>query len=308
MDIFNNDGEKESSTSLLSPLKKDSSTPGGALTKMIGGKMYSINPYQIKLRRIPNSFVAKMLSWVYSIVTAPFLAVGFFGIYSTCMLLGTESMRQFIISKILPGRMGKIAELLKHERHTLLQHVSGNVMDVGSGAGSYFIHFLNARRLVAIEPLEILHPILARQAQTVGLDMTKVTITTELLEDYLANHFEECESFDWIILGNVLCEVHCLSSTVRVIDKLLKPGGSIFFCEHIAKPKGSLMRRVQDFINPWWTRISMGCNCNRESLDILQSVPNWEVIAWEIPVTSMPWIAPFVMGLVRKKNNPAIEP
>lgn len=272
----------------------------GAITQTVGGKSYTLNPSKIK--PTPTTILAKAKSYSMTILAAPFMA-SFFSVFSTIMLLGTQNLRSFLISKFIPFTMSRMAKLLKSERDILLQDVSGTVMDVGSGGGAYFRHFTRATRVVSIEPVEQMHPKLKLHAKEVGLDLAKVTFTTELVEEYLKNHPEERGTFDWIILGNVMCEVHSLTSTAGAINELLKPGGHVYFCEHIAKPKGTILRRVQDLMNPWWIRVSMGCNCNRDTMDAIRSVPDWQVIVWDLPITGgMPWIGPFVMGLIRKKD------
>lgn len=298
--LFGNQGEAEASPLFSSA--NASSTDG--VTKIVGGKSYCINPAQIKARQYPT-VLSKISSVLLRVVTAPLVAAGLFG-YSTMMIFGTQSMRKRLKSTMLTIAMGRIAKLLNHERDILLKDVSGNVLDVGSGSGEYFRYLSNATRLVSIEPLENLHPILKRKALESGLDAAKVNITTDVVEDYIKKYPEESETFDWIILGNVLCEVQCLKSTLHPINNLLKPGGRIFFCEHIAKPKGTLTRWLQDAINPWWVRMFMGCNCNRESLDAIHSVPDWEVVAWEIPFHSMAIFGTWVIGLVQKKGSLAV--
>jgi len=41
------------------------------------------------------------------------------------------------------------------------------------------------------------------------------------------------KSVDWIILGNVLCEIPDVDEALRILDRLLKPGGRVYYSEHV---------------------------------------------------------------------------
>jgi len=43
----------------------------------------------------------------------------------------------------------------------------------------------------------------------------------------------EPASVDWIILGNVLCSLPEPEKQLRLLDGLLKPGGRVYFSEHV---------------------------------------------------------------------------
>mmetsp|Transcript_14287 Transcript_14287/g.1282 ORF Transcript_14287/g.1282 Transcript_14287/m.1282 type:complete len:85 (+) Transcript_14287:531-785(+) len=72
-----------------------------------------------------------------------------------------------------------------------------------------------------------------------GLD-TIATITNKYLEDV-----EYGEGyFDSIVLGNVLCEVPNIKSALDACYKLLKPGGRIYYIEHVIDSEGTTRRKV----------------------------------------------------------------
>ena len=100
------------------------------------------------------------------------------------------------------------------------------------------------------QPVNELHPSILKS----GKDLKKLSIVCDLAE---LNHLES--KFDFIILGNVLCEVPCVRETLAQIDVLLKPGGKVYFSEHVASPVGTWQRRYQDFTNPCWRLFMAGC-------------------------------------------------
>jgi len=112
--------------------------------------------------------------------------------------------------------------------------------------------------------------------------------------------------FDWIVVGNVLCEVPNPHAVVAHVDRLLKPGGNVYFSEHHAHPDGTWARALQEAVNPWWCVVSDGCNCNRPTTWMQQFGPGkgtrtngrrWDVRQWTV---DMNILAPFVIGVARK--------
>jgi SAM-dependent methyltransferase len=216
-------------------------------------------------------------------------------IYTVFMFLGPMPLRNRVLSKVIPYAMKSLEGITHNQRKLLLQHVSGKVLDIGAGGGAYLQHCKRASHYVAIEPVEGMHPLLANKAKLAGLKDYQVTIRSGGFETYDA----PVSSFDWIILGNVLCEVHDVHATLNKVHHLLKPGGHVYFSEHLGAPLHSVTRKFQEFMNPWWRQVSGGCNCNRDSLHAIEGMGSWDVVSWSLDGISV-WGGPMVMGLARK--------
>ena len=52
--------------------------------------------------------------------------------------------------------------------------------------------------------------------------------------------------------------------TLAEIRRVLRPGGTFLFLEHVAAPRGSWKRRVQGLLTPCWRYFADGCHLNRE--------------------------------------------
>jgi len=224
---------------------------------------------------------------VASFVTAPHM-LPFGLIWGMAM---ATPLRATLISMMIPRIMDLTAKEFQQERQDLLQNVSGKVLDVGSGAGAYLEHCQKADLVVAVEPVEQLHESIRKR----GRGIKNLRIVSWLVN---VMEIEEPCSFDWVILGNVLCEVEDLETTLKQIDVLLKPGGKVYFSEHIARPKGTWQRYIQDKVNPMWRHMGGGCNCNRDSLTAIQN-QGWEVVAWTYHHIQV-CMGPFVLGLAQK--------
>ena len=103
--------------------------------------------------------------------------------------------------------------------------------------------------------------------------------------------------------SQVLCEVDDQSHTLHEIDALLKPGGMVYFSEHIASAKGSAGRVLQELMNPLWHHFSGACNCNRETIRSMETSSDldWQMIYWTFHHFHL-FFGPFVLGLAQKKK------
>lgn len=224
----------------------------------------------------------------------------------------------------LPPVFTLLERRLRNQRTLLLQHVKGRVLDVGAGSGHYLRRLLkksSVTHVVALEPLEslrkgCLEPLLQEKTSSSSsyssdetndrvLQDFQITIRGETLEEYARLHQATRQArFDWILLGNVLCEVANVQEALEAVDTLLAPGGFVYFSEHVASPEGTWMRTCQHLMVPWWKVISGGCHCNRDSLLALQgmaaSAGSWQVVSWQFDKVRVGG-GPMVMGLCRKE-------
>ncbi|KAI2513269.1 methyltransferase domain-containing protein [Fragilaria crotonensis] len=230
------------------------------------------------------------------------LSISFLVLFTGFMIFSPISWRHSLLTCLIPSQMKVVQRMTTNQRKLLLQHVSGRVLDVGSGSGPYMSLLSGkATHVVALEPVRTMHPFIRKEAEKAGFKDYKITISDLTIENYAAANPTSLASFDWIILGNVLCEVKDQESTLNTVHKLLKHGGHVYFSEHVASPAKTFERRMQQFINPWWRRVSGGCNRDRDSLHAIEGMADWDVISWEMKNITLPFGGPFVMGLARKE-------
>jgi SAM-dependent methyltransferase len=231
------------------------------------------------------------------LLLGPVMALGM-PIYTVTMLISPQKIKNMILSIIIPRIMATAAKITHNQRKLLLQHVSGRVLDVGSGGGAYLPLLAGkASHVVCLEPIKECHSKIRACATQAGFQDYQVTIVPDDIDEYASKAMTD--QFDWILLGNVLCEVNDLESALASVHQLLKPGGHVYFSEHIASPSGTITRRFQNLCNPLWKSISGGCNCNRDTLHALEGMPNWDVVSWELGLKVV-ISNRMVMGLARK--------
>ena len=70
-------------------------------------------------------------------------------------------------------------------------------------------------------------------------------------------------SVDTVLVTYALCTIPDPVSALRGMARVLRPGGSLLFCEHGRAPDMAV-RKWQDRINPLWRPLLGGCNLNRD--------------------------------------------
>lgn len=77
-------------------------------------------------------------------------------------------------------------------------------------------------------------------------------------------------SVDSIVLTFTLCTIPDWQAALAQMLRVLKPDGTLFFCEHGQSPEPSV-QKWQDKLNPMWQRLFGGCNLNRPVIKNIES-------------------------------------
>jgi hypothetical protein len=80
----------------------------------------------------------------------------------------------------------------------------------------------------------------------------------------------------------VLCSIPDQEKHLPYLQSLLKQGGQLLLFEHVAADD-RLTNMIQNIYNPIWTVLSMGCNVNRHSGDMVRKLGGWKEISMKIP-------------------------
>ena len=70
-------------------------------------------------------------------------------------------------------------------------------------------------------------------------------------------------SVDTVLVTFALCTIPEPVAALRGMARVLRPGGSLLFCEHGRAPDAAVVR-WQERINPLWRRLFGGCNLDRD--------------------------------------------
>ncbi|MBI3965593.1 MAG: class I SAM-dependent methyltransferase [Chloroflexi bacterium] len=142
-------------------------------------------------------------------------------------------------------------------RRDLLQRVAGRVLEVGVGTGVNLNHYPAAiELLVATEPDPFM---LTRAVRRAAKERRSVELLQSLAEEL---PFQDA-AFDAVVATLVFCTVADVRRALHEVRRVLRPGGSFFFIEHV---RGSgWLGTLHDVIAPVWRYVGAGCHPNRRT-------------------------------------------
>ena len=144
-------------------------------------------------------------------------------------------------------------------RRWLVSGARGRTLDLGSGTG---------RNLPLVPP----------GARAVGVDPAWNALQRARGRAPSAPLVQACAealpfrdgAFDTVISGLVLCSVADPARALKEARRVLQPGGELRMLEHV-RSTTPWKARLQDRLQPLWTRLTGGCHPNRETERLVEA-------------------------------------
>jgi SAM-dependent methyltransferase len=195
--------------------------------------------------------------------------------------------------------MDRYEAMVASRKAKLFEGLGGTVVEIGPGAGSNMRYYARVRRWIGVEPNPYLHGTLQEQLGRLGLegDVFRGEAESIPIPD---------ESADAVIATLVLCSVVDPARVLEEILRVLRPGGTFYFFEHVAAPRGSVLRGIQRLVRPAWRCLADGCHPDRETEDYLRSA-GFEVVEVERFVLKVALVAPHISGRALKARGTPTE-
>jgi SAM-dependent methyltransferase len=164
-------------------------------------------------------------------------------------------------------------------RQELLQGLRGSVLELGCGSGLNFRHYPPEVSLVtALEP----EPQLRRRALRAA---RRSAVRVEVLGGVAERLPVPDGSQDAVVSALVLCSVDDLAGSLAEVRRVLRSEGEFRFLEHV---RGSgVSGRVEDLLDPLWSRVAGGCHLNRESQGEMERAGLWAAEVRELATTAL---------------------
>lgn len=191
--------------------------------------------------------------------------------------------------------VGRAAErsYLGERRHALLARARGEVLELGAGTGANLAHYPSAvERVTASEPDRSMRRRLGRRLREARVPVRVSEAAAERLP------FADA-SFDVVVATLVLCSVEDPALALAETRRVLRPGGSVLFLEHVAAggKAGAWQRRVQPVYGP----LAGGCRLDRRTEQSLREAGfAVDVLERFLPPGPVGAIAPHVLGVAAR--------
>lgn len=139
---------------------------------------------------------------------------------------------------------------------------SGRVLELGIGTGLNFRYYRSVDQVIGIDP----DPYMLKRAKHRAASAPFPT--TLLLNGAEALPFEEA-CFETVVATLVFCTVADPKAAVREVRRVLKPGGTFRFLEHV-RVKPPSLAKIQETLTPAWKKLFGGCHLDRDTLATFQ--------------------------------------
>ncbi len=178
---------------------------------------------------------------------------------------------------------------MAERRRRLLAGVGGRVLEIGAGTGLNLRHYPTH-----VEELVLAEPAAAMAAKIDRSDFAGTAPVSVVLTPAETLPFAD-ESFDTVVSTMVLCTVTDPERSLDEIVRVLRPGGSLLFCEHVEADSG-LLRRAQNLLATPWAAFAEGCRCDRRTLETIGSRMRVASVNRERWLGMSPVVRPLVRG------------
>jgi SAM-dependent methyltransferase len=153
---------------------------------------------------------------------------------------------------------------LRQRKRRVFAELPRTVVELGAGVGANLRYLQPGSTLVAIEPNLPMHRRLRAAAERRGVHLD--------LRDRLAEDTElPSQSVDSVISSLLLCTVTDPADVLAEIRRILRPGGTFRFVEHVAARAGTPTRTLQRALRRPWAWTFEGCSCERDLAGLLRA-------------------------------------
>lgn len=204
-------------------------------------------------------------------------------------------LRKRLFAKFYDRAVAKYEEAMASRKRELLASLDGVVVEIGPGTGTNLALLPKLERWIGVEPNPHMHEPLLAKAEALGFEADLRLLDADGLPCPNA-------SVDHVLSTLVLCSVPDPLRTLAEVRRVLKPGGTFVFWEHVLSSDSRPHRFLQHMMNPFQRVIADGCRANRDlAKDIAEAgFQELEVENFQLPKGLVPpWIRPHIAGRAR---------
>jgi SAM-dependent methyltransferase len=184
-------------------------------------------------------------------------------------------------------------------RRRLVEQASGEVLEIGAGTGRNLPLYRTATRVVALEPAPGMRARAEQAAQAAQVAVEIVDGTAEHLP------FPDA-AFDTVVASLVLCTVADPAEALAEAHRVLRPGGTLRFYQHV-RADDPRLARWQDRLERPWGWLALGCHPNRDVVAAITAA-GFRVVEldrFDFQILP-PLVRPHVLGVAQRPTHPQL--
>lgn len=147
---------------------------------------------------------------------------------------------------------------IRMQREKVVPLARGEVLEVGIGTGLNLQHYDpgQIKKIWGLDPATDMHRKARKRLDGSRLDVELMPLDAETIPG-------EDARFDTVVLTYTLCSIPDPVAALREMKRVLRPGGSLIFCEHGLAPDATVAK-WQQRLTPAWRRIAGDCRMGRD--------------------------------------------
>ncbi|KAL3751590.1 hypothetical protein ACJRO7_012427 [Eucalyptus globulus] len=173
-----------------------------------------------------------------------------------------EEFQAMVLDKGMEAYEAEIARY-KSQLFSKLKGKVKEILEIGIGTGPNLKYYANDNdvHVVGVDPKRTMEKYARAAAAAAGLPSPNFKFLQAVGE---AIPLEDA-SVEAVVGTLVLCSVSDVDLTLKEVKRVLKPGGSYIFVEHVAAKDGTILKFLQSILDPLQQAVADGCHLTRET-------------------------------------------
>ncbi|XP_010551633.2 PREDICTED: methyltransferase-like protein 7A [Tarenaya hassleriana] len=204
----------------------------------------------------------------------------------------------WFLSKFMASYEAEVASY-KMKLFDKLVEKAEKVLEIGIGTGPNLKYYAGNKNVsvYGVDPNPMMEKYARESAAEAGLEPEKFRFIHAVGESIPLDD----ASVDAVIGTLVLCSVSDVAQTLSEIKRVLRPGGAYLFMEHVAAEDGSILRFVQNLLDPLQQVVIDGCHLTRRTGEYISEAGfNGGQQINKVSVYSFPHMSSHVYGVAYK--------
>ncbi|XP_067114248.1 thiol S-methyltransferase TMT1A-like [Osmerus mordax] len=170
------------------------------------------------------------------------------------------------------------------------------ILEIGCGCGANFQFYPPACNVICTDPNPHFQKYLDKSME----ENDHLTFDRFVVASGEDMGVVEDGSVDVVVCTLVLCSVNNVPRTLQEVYRILRPGGALYFLEHVISDPSSWTYFFQHVLQPMWYYFGDGCELTRATWKDLETAGFSELKLRHIEAPVVFLIKPHIMGYVVK--------